>query len=1320
MDVKGCCLQAPYYILFILPIGLLAFDSDPVGDVYCQAVSNATNVNFQNLTFTLDVSKGLGTYYILDKGYINTTTIFSGFYPVDGSIIYNKLFVGRVGAPLYDFNDGVFVKLKNALVVDNHMSIHHIPALLFGTTFLNNTYTVVIEHVHDKIKASVCRRNICVHPVASCYYTSFPNHQDRIYVGAPEKGDCVLEREFSFHSPSPYLYFHFYQDGTTFYAFYGDDEGATHFMFEAYIGVPLLKYYVTPIDCELVEVGHSFVGVIPLEFRKYMLSFDRHGDVIQAVDCFSSYKAEIQCSLLDFEPNTGIYELGSSVSEPTKCIYRSKSNLPDCDLDSYLNDTKVSSPINWERRVFSNCLFNLSRVLELFQSRLECFNIDVDKILGTCFDSILVDRFALPRRRREDVVHQKGPLFDYNYAVSSSDMRCQLLYDMDSIGSIFTENPSVWNNKLGFFFRPNELTHGTAVYSSGCYSVDENFCPCRGGNHGYTGVVLASKGCPIGTNINQRQVTVDPGQHCPGFGVKPGACTDIKYRDYMGSRLYAQANCSCGLYAWENVVYDTCMTNGTCSIYANIIFNHFGSGSTCVNDKQPDTEIFTGECVSYNIYGVKGQGVFTEAHIYTKFKSWEDFLYDQSGNVYAFKDSHNAKSYYIRSCYNGKVTAAFHESADKPAVLYRNLKCDHVSKYNVHREPLINQFDTHLGCVSNAQNSNHSFVKRCALALGDGFCVDYRHDRNKRSLGNINYHFTGFQPVVYDQTNSSFTSIGGFYALQIPTNFTIGQTTEFIQTSAPKISIDCAAFVCGDYADCRRQLVEYGSFCNNIELVLHESNQLLDQLMLQLANTLTQGIKQPSSHNIKDLSNVDGVNFKSVVGSDGLNGGPQSRSAIEDLLFNKVSVSDIGFQEAYNNCTGGMEVRDLLCTQTYNGLKVLPPVLSNSQIAGYTAGAAFGTVFGTPFALSVQYRINALGVTMNVLSDNQKMIANAFNHALGAIQNGFDATNAALQKIQDVVNQNANALASLLHQLENKFGAISSSLQEIYNRLDHLESAVQIDRLINGRLTALSAFVAKELSDLALVKTSAYKAFDKINECVKGHSLRYNFCGQGNHIVSFVQNAPYGMYFMHFTYEPTEYITANITPGLCLPDGTGIAPKVGYFVFNDGKWFYTGANYYYLEELSQHNTIFVSTCLINYTRVDNLTLSFTNPQLPDFQKELDKWFVNKTSIAPRFDVDFSKINVSFLDLNDEIKDLKEAIKTLNNSYINLRKVGVYEYYEKWPWYIWLVISIAFVFVLLLVFFICCCTGCGATCFKKAGGCCDGGHQELIIKTSHED
>lgn len=141
-----------------------------------------------------------------------------------------------------------------------------------------------------------------------------------------------------------------------------------------------------------------------------------------------------------------------------------------------------------------------------------------------------------------------------------------------------------------------------------------------------------------------------------------------------------------------------------------------------------------------------------------------------------------------------------------------------------------------------------------------------------------------------------------------------------------------------------------------------------------------------------------------------------------------MTLADAGFIKQYGDCLGDIAARDLICAQKFNGLTVLPPLLTDEMIAQYTSALLAGTItsgwtFGAgaalqiPFAMQMAYRFNGIGVTQNVLYENQKLIANQFNSAIGKIQDSLSSTASALGKLQDVVNHNAQALNTLVKQL---------------------------------------------------------------------------------------------------------------------------------------------------------------------------------------------------------------------------------------------------------------------------------------------------------------
>nr|AAR92026.1 spike glycoprotein precursor [Murine hepatitis virus] len=1313
-----------------------------IGDFRCiQLVnSNGANVSAPSIsTETVEVSQGLGTYYVLDRVYLNATLLLTGYYPVDGSKFRNLALTGTNSVSLSwfqppylsQFNDGIFAKVQNLKTSTPSGATAYFPTIVIGSLFGYTSYTVVIEPYNGVIMASVCQYTICQLPYTDCKPNTNGNKLIGFWHTDVKPPICVLKRNFTLNVNADAFYFHFYQHGGTFYAYYADKPSATTFLFSVYIGDILTQYYVLPFICN-PTAGSTFAPrywVTPLVKRQYLFNFNQKGVITSAVDCASSYTSEIKCKTQSMLPSTGVYELSGYTVQPVGVVYRRVANLPACNIEEWLTARSVPSPLNWERKTFQNCNFNLSSLLRYVQAEsLFCNNIDASKVYGRCFGSISVDKFAVPRSRQVDLqLGNSGFLQTANYKIDTAATSCQLHYTLPKNNvTINNHNPSSWNRRCGFndagVFGKNQHD---VVYAQQCFTVRSSYCPCA----------QPGKVSPCTTRtkkvLKPKSAFVNVGDHCEGLGVLEDNCGNAD----------PHKGCICANNSFIGWSHDTCLVNDRCQIFANILLNGINSGTTCSTDLQlPNTEVVTGICVKYDLYGITGQGVFKEVKA-DYYNSWQTLLYDVNGNLNGFRDLTTNKTYTIRSCYSGRVSAAFHKDAPEPALLYRNINCSYVFSNNISREENpLNYFDSYLGCVVNADNRTDEALPNCDLRMGAGLCVDYSKSRRAHRLVSTGYRLTTFEPYTPMLVNDSVQSVDGLYEMQIPTNFTIGHHEEFIQTRSPKVTIDCAAFVCGDNTACRQQLVEYGSFCVNVNAILNEVNNLLDNMQLQVASALMQGVTISSRLPDGISGPIDDINFSPLLGCIGSTcaedgNGPSAirgRSAIEDLLFDKVKLSDVGFVEAYNNCTGGQGVRDLLCVQSFNGIKVLPPVLSESQISGYTTGATAAAMFppwsaaaGVPFRLSVQYRINGLGVTMNVLSENQKMIASAFNNALGAIQDGFDATNSALGKIQSVVNANAEALNNLLNQLSNRFGAISASLQEILTRLEAVEAKAQIDRLINGRLTALNAYISKQLSDSTLIKVSAAQAIEKVNECVKSQTTRINFCGNGNHILSLVQNAPYGLYFIHFSYVPISFTTANVSPGLCISGDRGLAPKAGYFVQDDGEWKFTGSSYYYPEPITDKNSVIMSSCAVNYTKAPEVFLNTSIPNPPDFKEELDKWFKNQTSIAPDLSLDFEKLNVTLLDLTYEMNRIQDAIKKLNESYINLKEVGTYEMYVKWPWYVWLLIGLAGVAVCVLLFFICCCTGCGSCCFKKCGNCCDeyGGHQDSIVIhniSSHED
>ena len=749
----------------------------------------------------------------------------------------------------------------------------------------------------------------------------------------------------------------------------------------------------------------------------------------------------------------------------------------------------------------------------------------------------------------------------------------------------------------------------------------------------------------------------------------------------------------------NTIEYTAPSCNGQCYGMA-VLSLTVASGRSMVCPKGNDTSVILNTCVNYNIFGYQGTGVINTSSSYIPAN--KVFSLSAQGEVSLFR--YGDSVYSLQPCAFAPISAAFYAGYDT-SLLFNNLQCQFRSRAIV--EPVSqywrasamisqpNVFDTSAGCVYNVVNATDTTVSECSLLLGDSLCLRPPANSIARSQSLL-------ELVHYDPLYETAVPLTPVYQVEVPTNFTLAATTEYIQTYASKISIDCSKYLCGDSTQCKTILLQYGTFCTDVNTALSRVFSLLDSSLVDTVSSLKS--TAPASFDF-----TGDYNFTSLVGCVGSNCDSKSyRSAISDLLFNKVSVADPGFMQSYQQCLDaqwGGNIRDLICTQSFNGISVLPPIVSPSMQALYTTAlvggiAASGFTFGVssaavvPFATQLQFRLNGLGVTTNVLMENQQLIANAFNKALVSIQNGFDATNQALNKIQSVVNHNALQLQALVQQLGNTFGAISSSVNEIFSRLDQLEANAQVDRLIAGRMVVLNTYVTQLLIQASELRSQAQLANQKMSECVKSQSLRNDFCGNGTHVLSIPQVAPNGMLFIHYSYQPISYAKVFTTAGLCF-NHTGYAPKGGLFVREDNSstvWYFTKVAFYNPVNLSYDNTQVLESCGVNYTTVNHTVLSPPEPPMFDFDAEFDKFFKNQSSHL-NITFDSSQFNATLLDLSEQMAALDDVVRSLNESFIDLKKLGVYTQTIKWPWYAWLGMIAGLVGLAMAVFMLCCMTNC---------------------------
>nr|ART35285.1 spike protein [Infectious bronchitis virus] len=545
--------------------------------------------------------------------------------------------------------------------------------------------------------------------------------------------------------------------------------------------------------------------------------------------------------------------------------------------------------------------------------------------------------------------------------------------------------------------------------------------------------------------------------------------------------------------------------------------------------------------------------------------------------------------------------------------------------------------------------------------------------------------------------------------VRIPISFNLTVTDEYIQTQMIKVQINCAQYVCGNSFECKKLFIQYGPVCDNILNIVNSLAQQDNMEMLSFyASTKPIVFDSP----VLDNFTTGDFNLSSLFRPSSK---PTRRSFVEDLLFTKVESLGLPGDTAYQKCTAGPLgfFKDLVCAQHYNGLLVLPPIITAEMQTMYTASLIASMAFGgitsagaIPFATQIQARINHLGITQTVLQKNQEQIAKSFNRAMTHMQDGFRATSSALREIQDVVNKHSEVINQAMSSLNKNFGAITSVIQDIYNRLDIIEANAQVDRLISGRLSSLSVLAAAKQAEYAKVSQQRELAKQKINECVKSQSDRYGFCGAGRHVITIPQSAPNGIVLLHFTYTPDTFKNVTAVVGFCVRPENGTEYALvpvsgrGIFISENGMYFITSRDVYMPRAITGGDVVRLTSCQTNYETVNKTVVTtFVENDDFDFTDELSKWWNGTKYELPDFDQ--FNYTVPVLNLTYDIAKIEEVIKGLNDSLIDLETLSILKTYIKWPWYVWLAIAfLTIIFILILgwVFFMTGCCGCCCGCF----------------------
>nr|WCC62304.1 spike glycoprotein [Bat Coronavirus PaGZ19] len=714
-------------------------------------------------------------------------------------------------------------------------------------------------------------------------------------------------------------------------------------------------------------------------------------------------------------------------------------------------------------------------------------------------------------------------------------------------------------------------------------------------------------------------------------------------------------------------------------------------------------------CTEYNIYGIVGKGVINEINetystgiVYT----------DVGGALVSFKNTTSGKVYGVRPC----------QTFMQYAVVSDNI----VGVISASTEvgiPFNHTIDTPMFYYST--NTDRNCTDPVLTYASMGICSD----------GAIGY----VQPRVVSSPPFSPIVTGN---VTVPVNFTVSVQAEYVQVSLRAVVVDCPTYVCNGNVRCIQLLQQYVTACTSVESALAMNARLESQEVNDMLAVDYAAYQSALQYNVDSFEND--FNITNVMPA-----GDGKGSFIEDLLFDKVITNGLGTVDAdYKKCledNGNRLGADTICRQFYNGISVLPALTDNNRLSLYSASLMGGITLGAfgaglaalPFSLSVFSKMNYLALQTDFIQENQKILAAAFNNAMGNITNAFSDVNNALQqtsdaiktvasalnKVQDAVNNQGEALQKLTSQLSMNFDAISSSIEDIYNRLDDLAADAQVDRLINGRLAALSSFTAAQLVKYSEVRQSRAVAMQKVNECVKSQSSRLGFCGNGTHLFSMVVGAPEGLMFLHTVLLPTEYREVAAWAGICVGDRAYVLREPQQVLFRFNETFYvTPRNMYQPRVPVMADFVQIQSCAVTYVNLTSTEFENLVPDFIDVNKTLED-FISKLPNYTYPELDLGVYNHTFLNLTEQISTLenrsaeleliaerlKQHIDNINNTLVDLEWLDRLETYIKWPWYVWLAIAVVFVLLLAGLLWCCIATGCCGCCgclAASCAGCCD--------------
>lgn len=888
---------------------------------------------------------------------------------------------------------------------------------------------------------------------------------------------------------------------------------------------------------------------------------------------------------------------------------------------------------------------------------------------GTVIDYVICDTDFESQLKCKNMVFELTPAV---YAGSAVELQSSIYYVANDLPDCDFSFADMFMDGTGNFegLRRHVFSNCWVNYTAWFACEDDSIC-----------TIFNAIFAEVRYNLSQPDGLVNPFIKCNGldlYSITKGCSSGFVLR----YQLYATGTFDVNSYTPD---YMECF--GYFSLYNGyVIYNakFISTGLTVcvVQPVEPELDV----CKSYTIDGVTFQGILrTTTH---QIDSFHNILY--YGDMVSYVRVKGVV-YAVESC-NSFYYSVF-KTLSNIGYLYSGSTCNSTEVTTFMTKARATTYvNSSLGCFIDVSVTDGNYTD-CLNPIGNGLCVDV-NVTGQPVVGNIfiQTHDTDYaRPILTAQQ------------IELPVDHYVSVKEQFIQTSAPKFDVDCERYICDVSSDCRELLVKYGGYCSKILADIKSSSIQLDYQILGLYKALAVDF---------DIPDIDFGSFNFSMYMSEANG----RSFIEDLLFDKIVTTGPGFYQDYYDCKK-MNLQDLTCKQYYNGIMVIPPVMDDtlitfwsSAVAGSMTVGLFGGQAGmVSWTVALAGRLNALGVMQDALVEDVNKLANGFNNLTQYVADGFKTTSQALSTIQAVVNNNAQQVSQLVQGLSENFGAISNNFALIAERLERIEAAMQMDRLINGRMNILQNFVTNYKLSISELKSQQALAQSLINECVYAQSSRNGFCGDGLHLFSLMQRAPDGIMFFHYTLKPNNTIIVETTPGLCLSNDVCIAPKDGLFVrlptARDTDWHFTTRNRYSPEPITVNNTLTISGG-VNFTAVNSTIDGIEPPANPSFDEEFAELYKNVTLELEQLK------NISFdpemLNLTYYIDRLDELATNVSQLHVDVSEFNKFVQYIKWPWYVWLAIFLVLVLFSFLMLWCCCatgCCGCCGLCGAACNGCC---------------